>query len=141
LFYDFHELLRSAGYDVIVIPDQDDVLGVKAYSQFKWNVVSEASIDLRVRLAIYGSADLNVGWTSGVFAPVFLSELSYLTFGVFNRASSISSESFFSRKGPTLGSQLPWASARQRIDWLEASEVTPDYMFNTTESMFLVGAV
>jgi hypothetical protein len=130
--YDLYSGLKLLGLEVVVIPDQDDFFGSKSYQSFDWQVSEAACLDYRYRFALYSSSDLNIGWTSGVFAPLMLSKVPFLTFGVFNERSGVSNRNFFDRKGPPFGSQLPWSGRRQFIDWTEASKVTPKYMLETT---------
>lgn len=135
VLYALYVRLRANGYSVIVIPDQDDVLGSGEFRSFDWSVDLLASVDHRYRLALYYSALQNFGWTSGVLAPLLLSDAPYVTFGVFNTRSGVSARQFFDRKGPTFGSQLPWANSRQHIDWTEASQVTKEHLFTVAERM------
>jgi hypothetical protein len=135
VLYALYVKLRADGYSVIVIPDQDDVLGSGEFRAFDWSVDLLASVDHRYRLAMYYSARQNFGWTSGVLATLLLSDAPYVTFGVFNSRSGVSARQFFDRKGPTFGLQLPWANSRQYIDWTEASQVTKEYVFAVAEKL------
>ncbi len=139
-FYQVYQKL-SANFpqiQIVVIPDQDDLMRGYAARKFDWLLSPEAALDHELRLALYSKAILNIAWSGGpTWAMLALSDSSYIFFGIWNETANVSSKAFFSRKGPHFGRQLQWALPdTQIIDWTHAPDVTSDYMIDRA-SQFL----
>jgi hypothetical protein len=109
--------LRHQGFNVIVIPDQDDVLSFRRYSQFDWHVLPEASMNLDIKLAIYEKAVANVVASGGNVGPLLFSNVSFAIVRTLNEASHVSTAKFHESQGFPPGSQYPWFSEKQCFTW------------------------
>ena len=130
--------LTKMGYNVFVIPDQWDVLYERDYLKYEWNVVTEAAIDLDLRLALYQECYTNIVWTGGHTALHWLSKSKFLMFGVRNEKNPVSTGAWFESQGITVGVQPNFFLPFQEFDWKEASEVSTDYMIQRAEEYLKV---
>jgi hypothetical protein len=129
LWYQVYRALVATGYRVLVIPDQDDYFGEKAYNRFDWEVVGDACLDIDLRLALYRNSLGVVAWNGGPSALLPICGANFTAFGVWNEASTVACRAFFARKGPRFQEQPHWfIPGRQRYDWRESSEVTAEYI-------------
>jgi hypothetical protein len=133
MLYDVYVQCRARwpSWNVVVIPDQDDVLGSYKAKEYPWVLLPEASVDLELRFALYERAETNIAWNGGLTSLLMLSDSNYAIFGIWNESNAVAGRSIFERKGPTFGAQLPWAiSGRQILDWTHSPEVSSHYVLS-----------
>ena len=118
----FSKFIQAAGYTVVIVPDQGDLFGERLYSQFDWSgtIYEAACLDLRLRLALYENADMNIGSSNGPVGMMFYSQAPLLQFdqlrgGVYNR------EFWEKSHGFPVGEQFPWCRPDQRLVWTDSS--------------------
>lgn len=116
-WFEAYKKLVSDGYEVVVIPDQDDVLGAKRYSSFPWRVLPEVSMSLDLKLAFYQMASANVISSGGNIGPVIFSSAPFVIVKSVNEASPVATEGFHAAQGFPVGSQYPWFSKNQSFAW------------------------
>lgn len=138
MFYDTYSRCRALWptWDIVVVPDQDDVLGAYQARKYPWELCPEASVDLELRFALYERAVVNIAWNGGLTALLMLSDASYAIFGIWNEANAVAGRAVFDRKGPSFGAQLPWAvPGQQMLDWTHSPDVTAEYMVDVVASL------
>lgn len=114
----FHGYLRDKGYKVAVIPDQEDA---ETYS-FDWHgdVYAPAAFDMRLRLAAYEAAKMNVGSAHGPFSVLFYTHAPYLMFD--HLRNNVNTASWHEKGyGFPVGGQHAWSNADQIITWEDST--------------------
>ena len=125
-------------YDVriYVIPDFDDICGEQIYKRYDWASCEWISMSPDNRVAMYSDALLNLSMAGGTTTLMCLLErVPFVSFGNLNVKSSVSTPEFYQNAGWQVGSQPRWLSSRQVFDWLEASEVTAEYIVSHVASV------
>ncbi len=116
----FHQELRAAGFTVVVVPDQGDVLGQQIYKQFDWHTYEPACFDLRLRQALYENAIMNIGSSNGPVGMMFYSEAPVLQFDQL-RGGVYGADFWRSSLGFPPGEQYPWSRPDQRMTWTDST--------------------
>lgn len=119
-WFRFYTYLREHGIKVIVIPDQEDAIGARAYAQFKWATFSEASMDIGLRLALYERAIMNFGSANGPVAVAFLSTAPMIQFDQL-RGDTVPATMWERMNNFGVGGQFPWSLPTQRMMWVDST--------------------
>ena len=123
-WYALYQAIIRLGLTPVVIPDHDDVFTQARFREYGWTCIEEAGSNLELRLATYELANKNISWACGMYTLLFFSGVDFLIFGKWDEAEVTSSKNFLTRKGPSIGTQFPWADPKmQVIDWTERSEL------------------
>ncbi len=122
-WHGFFKYLAAKKVNVIVIPDQEDVLAFQHYAKFQWPIYLPAALDLRLRLALYEKAIANFGSSNG---PVMLAMMSECPMCLFDpmRGGVNKPDYLVDTNGFALGGQLPWRRPDQTIVWQDSSYQT-----------------
>ncbi len=119
-WYKFHQYLRATGLDVLVVPDQEDVLGGGAYKAFDWQAMLPAVFDLRLRFALYEGALMNIGSANGPVGVMFYSNAAVIQFDQYR--GNVLPETYWTKaSGFPAGGQYPWCRPDQRMAWKDSS--------------------
>lgn len=119
-WYRFYSYLRSHGHKVVIVPDQEDYLGDRTYRRFDWDVYEPACMDIRLRLALYENAIMNVGSSNGPVGAMFYSIAPVLQFDQLRGA--VYDPAFWRRtNGFEVGQQYPWSGPNQRMTWTDST--------------------
>ena len=116
----FSLFLRAIGYTVVVIPDQEDFLNTRRYAHFDWTVYEAACLDLRLRMALYENAAMNIGSSNGPVGIMFYSQAPVLQFDQL-RGGICTPEFWRTSNGFPVGEQFPWSRPNQRMTWTDSS--------------------
>jgi hypothetical protein len=128
-WYQFYKLLESRGYDVVIIPDQDDALSDRSIHEYDWRVLDVAAMSIDLRLALYHRADMNYVTNGGMIGIFLYSKVPYFWFSVAVEGSHIASEEFYRGQGVERGGKYAWLAANQEMVW------EPDTLENLTRSL------
>ena len=120
VWHRFSLFLRAIGYRVVVVPDQGDFLGARRYSRFDWTVYEAACLDLRLRMALYENAVMNVGSSNGPVGIMFYSQAPVLQFDQL-RGGICTPDFWTTSNGFPVGEQFPWSRPNQRMTWTDSS--------------------
>ncbi|MBI5921861.1 MAG: tetratricopeptide repeat protein [Betaproteobacteria bacterium] len=132
-----YQHLMNKGFDVVVIPDQNDALGDGAGIDLGWKLAIPAAVDLDLRLALYNSCRMNFSWSGGQSLLLWLSPAPFRIFGLLNRHSLLTNASALNRVGPAVGSQPPFFQPNQQILWEDASDVTAEFLISEADKALL----
>lgn len=114
----FARRLTSEGYWPVVIPDTDQVIGGLPAELEGLTVATEAAINVRLRMALYERAWLNLGVNGGPMGLCWLNERTrYITFKILTQGVPQASASYVASHGFALGKSLPFATAFQKWVW------------------------
>lgn len=114
----FHTYLRNKGYKVAVIPDQENP---ETYSiDWSGDIYVPAAYDMRLRLAAYELAQMNIGSCHGPFTTLFYTNVPYLMFDHL-RGGVLSPRLHESTYGFPVGGQHPWSKGTQVITWEDST--------------------
>jgi len=116
-WYEAYKVLISMGHEVLVIPDQDDVLGGGCYRRYPWRTLPEAAMSLDIKLGIYELSLANVVSSGGNIGPLIYSGARFGIVKTLNEESHVSTAAFHESQGFPPGSQYPWFGEGQRIMW------------------------
>lgn len=116
----FHNHLCDDNHTVVVIPDTEDVMGERTFSMFGWNALEAASMDLRLRLALYENAMMNVCSSNGPGALMFYSKAPVIQFDQ-TRGGVFTPEKWLAANGFPVGGQYPWSAPNQRMTWTDST--------------------
>lgn len=132
---DVYDSLCHRGFNVLTIPDQDEILNEMENHGVEWNAVPEAAMDLDLRLAFYESAALTITWSNGTGSGLLpLCDARFIAFGIWNEKNNVSTKSFFERRGIVFGRQPNWLeSRRQWFDWTASDDLTADYILSVVD--------
>lgn len=130
-WYKFYHYLLEKGHKVYVIPDFEDVFANEYYKQYDWQVFPAASLDQRIRLAMYEGAQMNFSTSGGSTAMLLYSNAPYAIFDVANSASDIKKLTT-EGLGLSIGGSCPWSLNSQRYFWEKS---TFSYMLSAYEEM------
>ena len=118
-------------YEIVIIPDQDDLFNNRSFENDNKNYWLEASLDLDLRCAAYTHAEFNLCFATGPCMLLIFSDNPYLLLGTYNKKSGVSNLDFFERKGPRFNCQRPWATKKQVTNWTESSEYMEGHKLET----------
>ena len=116
-WYEAYKVLSGKGYDIILIPDQDDVLSERLYTKYPWRAVPEAAMSLDLKLGLYESCACNIVSSGGNVGPLIFSGSPFSIVKTVNEGSHVASAKYFAAQGFPVGSQYPWFSDKQRFTW------------------------
>jgi hypothetical protein len=128
------EKLEKKGYRVICIPDVDD-LDINSDWRRNFDCAEWASADPRLRLALSLAARHNILWSCGSVTPLFFSKAAFTVFGVLNSKLTISSPSFFVRKGPVQNRNPSWYRQNQHMNWVDARYVSDSLILQEIQGL------
>ncbi|MBI5921862.1 MAG: tetratricopeptide repeat protein [Betaproteobacteria bacterium] len=131
-----YQHLTNKGFDVVVIPDQNDALGDGAGIDLGWKLALPAAVDLDLRLALYNSCRMNFSWAGGQSLLLWLSPAPFRIFGLLNEKSMTTAD-YFAQVGPAVGSQPPFFQFNQRILWEDAAEISAEFLVAAAEKALL----
>ncbi|MBM4230378.1 MAG: hypothetical protein FJ184_06460 [Gammaproteobacteria bacterium] len=132
VWFEVHSRLVAVGFRVIVIPDHMDCLNEKKYQQYDWDSCAEAAMDIDLRLALSTNAYATIGINGGHLAPIWLSDATFIIFGILNKFSAVSSLRALRAHGLELSKQPSFFKEyHQQFDWREAILLTPEYVLAT----------
>lgn len=137
-WFALYKHLSQKGFDVVVIPDQGDVLGANYSSTYPWRICIPAAMDIELRLALYRNSVMNFAWSSGNTALLYLSDASFTIFGVLNSKSTMASVARLNNFGITVGQQPQWFKEHQAFLWRDAAEVEASYLIESAEAVLAV---
>ena len=126
---DFIEVLHERGYQVVVIPDQDDSLGGRKIHGYGWNVLDVAAMSLDLRLAIYQHCDMNYVTNGGLVGLFMYSKVPFMWFSVIVEGSAVANREYYKRQGLEYGQKFAWMADNQEMIW------EPDTVVNLTASL------
>lgn len=127
------ELEKRLDLKVYVIPDFDDIFGSQKFKAYDWETCEWASIEPDTRVAMYSASKINLCMAGGTTSLMYLlPDVPFISFGNLNSNSKISSKAFYDMSSWEIGTQPAWLSGGQCFDWLEADEVTAEYIINRT---------
>lgn len=119
-WYELCVLLRDSGYRVVILPDQDDVLGAKHYLKFDWEVYEPASLSMDLRLAMMKIAKQNIISSGGLAGLANYSDSPYVLCNILNPSSAVANEKYFREfVGIGVGEKYPWCAENQHFYWHE----------------------
>ena len=79
----FYRYLRDSGRTVFVVPDQEDVFSAQKFELYDWQAYVPASLDIRLRAALYERASLSIRSNNGPTGMMFFSDAPLLAFDQF----------------------------------------------------------
>ena len=118
-WHKFYTYLASKKIQVIVIPDQEDVLSHQNYAQFQWPIYFPAALDLRLRLALYEGAIVNIG-SGGVYTIGTMAECPMILFDQM-RGNPYPAQYLEAVNGFPPGGQYPWCRSDQVAVWKDSN--------------------
>ena len=118
-WYMFYRYLRESGYTVFVVPDQEDVFSARQFENYDWQAYEPASLDIRIRAALYERALLNICSTNGPTYMMFFSDAPLLAFDQF-RGELFKPEDLKKMLGLSPGEIWPWSGPHQRFTWQDS---------------------
>jgi hypothetical protein len=134
LFCRVANYLTTLDFNVFVVDDMDAILNGNNLMPLVERVQTDmdmASFSVNYRLALASSVDLNITWGGGVSHMFWFSDVNYISFGMHDEQTWISSRSSWIRKTPYFQGQFEWSDrARQILDWTEASLLNDDYVLD-----------
>jgi len=117
-WYAFYQALRSKGFQPIIIPDQDDVLGDRSIHKWDWPVIDAAAMSVNLRLGIYSVTASNYVTNSGLSCVFIYSKAPFIWTKVVVENSRVATESYFERVGKLKwGEKYPWLQDNQHMVW------------------------
>jgi hypothetical protein len=125
----FIKILDERGYQVVVIPDQDDSLSDRTTLKYGWNVLEVTSMSLDLRLALYHHADMNYVTNGGMIGLFIYSTAPFMWFSVIVPGSPVASPEYYKNQGLDYGHKYPWLDDRQEMIW------EPDTLPNLVASL------
>lgn len=116
----FMMTLVKSGMNVVVIPDPSDVLGPQNFASYGWRVHLPSSIDLRMRLALYQRARMNVCTGPGPGTIACYAEAPVLVFE--RQLSGINERGLWTRVGGAdFALRRPWFRTDQYLMVMDAT--------------------
>jgi hypothetical protein len=101
--------LRANGEEVITIPDTE-------HASPAHSIGAIAAINPLIRHALYAGAKMNLGVGGGTQALCWFGGLPFISFKMLKDNFNGTKE-WYDRWGLPVGSQLPWATDKQRLVW------------------------
>jgi hypothetical protein len=125
----FGELIQRLGPSkVFMIPDSEGLGSQQAWRALGATPVPEAASSLDLRIALATVCKLNVIWGAGNTYPLHFSPAKFILFGALNSTSTITTEEYYRRKGPSPYRNPPWLGPGQSYDWTDAVTLTSSYV-------------
>lgn len=128
-WYEFSHLIKKHGYEVIVIPDQDDALGDETINEFDWRVLNVAAMSVDLRLALYTQATMNYVTNGGAIGLFLYSNAPFMWYSIMIEESKVATAGFYRNQGIEVGEKFPWLGDNQRMIW------KPDTLENLKDSL------
>jgi hypothetical protein len=128
-WHEFIKLLHERGYQVVVIPDQDDSLSERKIHSYGWNVLDVVAMSLDLRLAIYNRADMNYVTNGGLVGLFMYSKVPFMWFSVIVEGSALATPDYYKHQGLEYGGKFVWLGDNQEMIW------EPDTLANLTASL------
>jgi hypothetical protein len=117
-WFTVYSRLRDEGFDVLVVPDFEDLASLRSYAKYPWALFLPAALDLEIRLALYSRSIQNLGVLNGVLVPLFHSNLPYLIFKPNVESVPVTSRKWLKDVfGIEHGDNFWWAGASQELAW------------------------
>jgi hypothetical protein len=131
-WYKFYCHLVGLGHKVYVIPDFEDMFSDREFNRYGWEVFPSASIDQRIRLALYEGALMNFAPSGGGSAMMVYSDAPYAIFDLINEVFDLQ-KLIKQGLGLQQGESCPWATASQKFYWEKS---TFDYLVSVYNGIF-----
>ncbi|PCJ19736.1 MAG: hypothetical protein COB04_05355 [Gammaproteobacteria bacterium] len=120
VWYQFYQYVEAAGYQVVVIPDQEDLLSGQLYMKYPWQSFDVAAMDLDLRFALYENSVANFCSSNGPCSLLFYSDCPVYQFDQLKGKQT--DEKFWQPfLGFNVGSNYPWSKANQIMTWKPSS--------------------
>lgn len=118
----FARWLEEQGYWPVFVPDTEVVLRYDpaAHPSGRFAVDIAAALDVRLRLALYEGAIMNVGSSNGPIGMAFFSKAPLLQFDHL-RSSKFDAAQWQELNGFAVGGQFPWSAPNQRMRWVNST--------------------
>jgi hypothetical protein len=129
-WYELRRRLVESGFEVVVLPDQDDALGLRNTWSYDWPIFEAAAFSPDLRLAIMRIAQNNIVSSGGLGALATYSDIPYIQCNVLNESSHVANADYFERfVGLKVGGQYPWILNGQCFDWepFDSSRIAAQY--------------
>ena len=126
---DFIKILEERGFQVVVIPDQDDALGDRTLNRYGWNVIDIAAMSLDIRVAIYERATMNYVTNGGMVDILSYTKVPFMWFSVVVEGSALAQPKYYEQLGMQYGEKYPWLADNQEMIW------EPDSLANLAASI------
>jgi len=130
---DVYSHFSAVGFNVVVIPDQDDALGDRQYEKYEWQVFPQLAMDIQLRLAAYERAYFNVAWGGGHSSLLWLSKAAFRMFGAFSEGVYVADKKFWTSNGLVMGENPVFFSKNQYFDWLDGKYLSAEYIIGEIE--------
>lgn len=125
---------KKNGFNIFFIPDVENPEGQDLFSESGAVKLLAASYDYEHRLACSEAALLNINWVGGIVAPLAFANVNFVSLGLLNNLSNVSTEEYFSRKGPSIHKQPPWFKKnRQYYDWCPSEKVDASHIISMVQ--------
>lgn len=125
----FIKILEERGFQVVIIPDQDDALGDRTLNRYGWNVIDIAAMSLDIRVAIYERAAMNYVTNGGMVDILCYTKVPFMWFSVVVEGSAVASTEYYEKIGIKYGEKYPWLADNQEMIW------EPDTLANLAASI------
>jgi hypothetical protein len=123
--HDWWRAIERANIDLdrlLIIPDQDDMLGVQEILKYPWRVFQPAAFSLDLRLAALSAAACNLMSMGGMTAPLWYSDINFVIFNIFHENHYVADAQYFRKSANmSIGDQFLWALPNQKLDWIDAN--------------------
>lgn len=126
---EFIKMLETRGYQVVIVPDQDDALGQRELNKYGWHVIDVASMSLDLRLAIYERAHMNYVTNGGMVDILVFTKAPFKWFSVIVEGHTMARAEYYTSMGMEYGSKYPWLDDNQEMLWI------PDSLPNLVTSL------
>jgi hypothetical protein len=77
-WFEIHSALIAKGYKTIIIPDVEDLWGNNAARRFDWELATDLSYNMPLRMAVYEKSLLNLCVNNGAAALLLYSDAPYV---------------------------------------------------------------
>lgn len=116
VWYRFYQYVQSSGYQVVVIPDQEDLLSEKKFTAYPWQTFEAAAINLDLRFALYENAAANFCSSNGPCSLMFYGDCSVYQFDQL-KGRETPEKFWLWNLGFEPGGNYPWAKPDQVMTW------------------------
>jgi len=116
VWFKFYKYVDALGVQVVIVPDQEDLLSNREFSKYPWPVFESAAISLDLRFALYENSSANFCSANGPCSLMFYSNCSVYQFDQLKGTKT--QAEFWSRiLGFESGGNYPWSRADQVMTW------------------------